>query len=140
MRVKLRGINRSKKRLADGTVRIYWYAWKGGPPLNGEPGSPEFIKSYWEAHEANKLERPDQLSSILDAYQDSEAFSGLAPRTAHDYRRYLMAINNEFGDFPLSGLVEREARTEFLRWRDSVAKRSKRAADYGWSSARPWPC
>jgi hypothetical protein len=33
-------------RLADGTRRTYWYAWKGGPPLRGEPGSPEFIASY----------------------------------------------------------------------------------------------
>jgi integrase len=45
----------------------------------------------------------------------------------------LTAIGKEFGDFPLSGLSEREARTEFLRWRDEVAKRSKRTADYGWS-------
>ena len=75
----------------------------------------------------------DQLSTILDAYQDSEAFRSLAPRTAEDYRRYLAAIGREFGDFPLSGLVEREARAEFMRWRDSVAKRSKRTADYGWS-------
>ena len=42
MRIRLRGINSISKKLADGTRRTYWYAWKGGPPLRGEPGTPEF--------------------------------------------------------------------------------------------------
>jgi hypothetical protein len=45
MRVRLRGINPVKAKLADGTVKTYWYAWKGGPPLRGEPGTPEFHAS-----------------------------------------------------------------------------------------------
>jgi integrase len=133
MRVKLKGINSRKKRLADGSIKTYYWAWKGGPPLAGEPGSPEFIKSYWEAHDARQREPKDHLSTVLDAYQDSAAFRSLAPRTATDYRKYLAVIGKEFGDFPISGITEREARNEFLRWRDDVAKRSKRAADYGWS-------
>src|SRR5262245_5516702 len=46
MRVRLKGINSVRKRLADGTLKTFWYAWKSGPPLRGEPGSPEFIASY----------------------------------------------------------------------------------------------
>ena len=46
MRVRLKGLNSIRKKLADGTRRTYWYAWKGGPPLRGEPGTPEFIHSY----------------------------------------------------------------------------------------------
>jgi hypothetical protein len=49
MRVKLKGVNSKTKRLADGRTVTYFYAWKGGPPLKGEPGSPEFIASYNEA-------------------------------------------------------------------------------------------
>jgi len=49
MRVRLRGINSYTARLADGTTRTYWYAWKGGPRLRGKPGTPEFIASYNEA-------------------------------------------------------------------------------------------
>ena len=37
MRVRLKGINRVKKRLASGEEVTYHYAWKGGPPLKGEP-------------------------------------------------------------------------------------------------------
>ena len=49
MRIRLKGINVVRKRLADGSVRAYYYAWKGGPPLRGEPGTPEFIHSYNQA-------------------------------------------------------------------------------------------
>ena len=49
VRMTLRGVNSTTKKLANGTRRTYWYAWKGGPPLCGEPGTPEFIASYNEA-------------------------------------------------------------------------------------------
>jgi len=57
MRVRLRGINSRRKKLADGSWRTYYWAWKGGPPLRGEPGTPEFIASYNEAV-AQKLIAP----------------------------------------------------------------------------------
>ena len=132
MRVPLKGVNSKTKRLADGTVKTYYWAWKGGPPLPGKPGDPEFIAAY---HEAHKRDAPDtgQLSSVISAYRDDEAFWGRAERTRTDYEKYLKVIAKEFGDFPLAGLAEREARAVFLRWRNEVAKRSRRAADYGWS-------
>jgi hypothetical protein len=45
MRIRLKGINSITKRLADGSWRTYYYAWKGGPALRGEPGTPEFVAS-----------------------------------------------------------------------------------------------
>jgi hypothetical protein len=49
MRIRLKGINSTRKKFADGSWRTYYYAWKGGPPLRGEPGTPEFVASYNEA-------------------------------------------------------------------------------------------
>ena len=49
MRVRLKGLNSKRKTLADGSVVTYWYAWKGGPRLKGEPGTPEFVASYNDA-------------------------------------------------------------------------------------------
>jgi hypothetical protein len=44
-------INAVPRRLADGTVKTYYYAWQGkdAPRLKGELGSPEFIASYKRA-------------------------------------------------------------------------------------------
>ena len=49
MHVRLKGVNSKRKRLADGSFKTYYWAWKGGPALRGEPGTPEFIASYNEA-------------------------------------------------------------------------------------------
>jgi hypothetical protein len=76
MRVRLKGINAITKTLADGTRRTYWYAWKGGPPLRGDPGSPEFIASYNEAAARKVIPPRGTLLSVLQAYQDSEDFTG----------------------------------------------------------------
>ena len=80
MRVRLKGINSITKQLADGTRRTYWYAWKGGPALRGEPGTPEFIASYNAATAAKVVPPRGTLLSVLQGYQASEDF--LAARTA----------------------------------------------------------
>jgi integrase len=132
MRVRLRGINSKRKRLADGRWRTYWYAWKGGPPLCGEPGTPEFIASY-NAAVATKITPPTgMLLSLLQGYQASSAFLNLEERTRNDYVGKIKIIETEFADFPLAGLSDRRARGVFMAWRDRLAVKSRRQADYAW--------
>src|SRR5262245_19227136 len=132
MRVRLKGINSRRKVLADGTVRTYYWAWKGGPALRGEPGTPEFIASYNEAV-ARKVTPPKGvLLSILQGYQASEEFRGCADRARADYVRQIKLIERKFGDFPLAALTDRRTRGEFKAWRDELALRSRRQADYAW--------
>ena len=38
--VALKGVFKVKAK-----GRVYYYAWRGGPRLTGEPGSPEFVSS-----------------------------------------------------------------------------------------------
>jgi len=132
MRVRLKGVNSVKKRLADGSVKVFYYAWKSGPPLRGEPGSPEFIASYNEAA-ARKIAPPQGvLLSLLQGYQASQDFLGRADRTREDYVRQIKIIEAEFGDFPLSALTDRRTRGLFMAWRDRLATKSRRQADYAW--------
>ena len=133
MRVRLRGINRVRKRLADGSEAVYYYAWKGGPALRGKPGTPEFIASYNEAV-ARKVTAPTGvLLTILQSYQSSENFRGLADRTRADYVAKIKIIESAFGDFPLSALTDRRTRGVFMAWRDKLALSSRRQADYAWT-------
>ena len=85
MRVQLKGINSRRKRLADGREVTYYYAWKGGPRLNGKPGSPEFVASYNEAAATRRRTAPGTLQSILNAFQESGEWDRLADRTRSDY-------------------------------------------------------
>jgi integrase len=132
MRVRLKGINSITKKLSDGTRRTYWYAWKGGPPLRGEPGTPEFIASYNEACARKVVPPRGTLLSVLEAYQGSEDFLGLAPRSRSDYVGKIKLIEKEFGDFPLSALTDNRARGIFKAWRERLALSSRRQADYAW--------
>ncbi|MEB3421771.1 tyrosine-type recombinase/integrase [Salipiger marinus] len=130
MRVTLKGINRTSAKLANGDRVTYYYAWKGGPRLPGKPGDPEFIAAYNEAV-AQKVTQPTgTVQAVLNAYQDSPRFTDLAPRTRKDYANHIRKIETEFGDFPLAALSDRRTRAEFLTWRDAMAIKSRRQADY----------
>lgn len=132
MRVRLKGINSKRKRLADGSYKTYWYAWKGGPPLRGDPGAPEFIASYNEAVATKIVPPTGVLLSLLQGYQASSDFIERAERTQADYIRQIKIIEADFADFPLSALSDRRTRGVFMAWRDRLAIKSRRQADYAW--------
>jgi integrase len=133
MRIRLKGINSITKRLADGSIKTYWYAWKGGPPLRGDPGTPEFIASYNEAVARKVVTPQGTLLSVLQAFQASEGFIGLAESTRRSYVSLIKRIEKDFSDFPLMALTDRRTRGIFMAWRDRVAAASgRRQADYAW--------
>lgn len=129
MRTDLKGVWTSHKRLASGEKRIYYYAWKGGPRLPGAPGDPEFHQAYAAALDEKRADA-STLKSVIVRYQDSPDYAGLALRTRRDYDKLIAAIERKFGTFPLAGFADRRCRAVFLQWRDGIAARSPRQADY----------
>jgi hypothetical protein len=133
MRVRLKGINSKRKTLANGRTETYWYAWKGGPRLKGEPGDPEFIASYNRAVATRIEPTPGLLLGVIVDYEATGEFRSLAARTRADYKSIIdNLILPEFGDLPLAALTDRRTRGEFKEWRDRIALRSRRRADYAW--------
>lgn len=134
MRVRLKGLNCVTKRLADGRTATYHYAWKGGPALRGEPGTPEFVASYNEAIARKVTPLRGTIFSLLQQYQCSEDFRGLADSTKRSYVALITQIEKRFGDFPLSALTDRRSRGVFMTWRDQLAASAGlRQADYAWA-------
>lgn len=132
-RIRLKGVNSVRKRLADGMEVTYWYAWKGGPRLPGPPGSPDFLASYQAAVSQRASPPAALLGSVVRRYEESSDFLGLAPRTQRDYAKLLQMIERKFGTFPLSALSDPRSRGVFLDWRDGLARSSRRQADYAFS-------
>ncbi len=132
MRVRLKGINSITKTLADGSKRTYYYAWKGGPSLRGEVGSAQFVASYNAAVAQKVAPLRGTLLSVLQGYQASEDFIGLAPRSRSDYVGKIKLIERDFGDFPLSAMTDVRTRGIFKAWRERLAASSRRQADYAW--------
>lgn len=136
MRVDLKGIHSSIKKLSDGTKRTYYYAWRGGPRLEGEPGSREFSASFQKAaadHREKGLADKANVSFLVDRYLDSQDYLKLAPRTRSDYRKIADVITTKFGDLAIAALAIKRVRVNFLDWRDELAKASPRQADYAWT-------
>src|SRR6516225_12040256 len=135
MRIRLKGLNSITKRLADGTLWTYWYAWKGGPPLRGKPGTPEFIASYNEAVATKVTPPTGVLLALLFRFQESAEFQfGISARTQRDYIKQIKRIEKAFGDFPIKALDDPRATSVFLEWRDKLAQTSLRQADYAYST------
>jgi hypothetical protein len=121
VRVRLKGVNHATKRLADGTTRTYWYAWRNGPLLKGEPGSPEFVASYNEAV-ARKVTPPrGTLLAVLQQYQASDDFLGLAPRIPAALSWQGQADREDVRRLPLVALTDNRTRGIFKAWRERLA-------------------
>lgn len=125
-----RGVHHTKVVRSDGTVRKYWYAFKGGPRIKAEPGTAEFITEYNAVKAALQPDqRRDTLAAVIDDYRASPAFRDLAPSTRRSYEAILLTIDREYGASPLHLLEARGARREFLDWRDRLSARGARTAD-----------
>ena len=84
---------------------------------------------------ATKTNAPEgSLQSVLDANQKSPKFTDLAVRTRKDYIKHIRLIETEFGDFPVEAIADRRARDTFLSWHDGMAIKSRRQADYAFST------
>jgi integrase len=130
VRLDVKGVHRVTKRLASGEIAVYHYAWRGGPRIPGEPGSPEFLSALAAATAETPHHHKGTLQEIINAYQASPAFLDKAEATREGYKRRLPAIEAEFGDMPIKALADPRVRGEFLDWRDQLAKKSAREADY----------
>jgi hypothetical protein len=118
MRINTKGPHWSVAKLANGTTKTYFYAWRGGPRIKGEPGSPEFIAAY-NAAVATKTPVPDgQLIALLQAYQRSTDFLKLRERTRADYVTQIARIEQRLGDCPIRALADPRTRGVFLEWRE----------------------
>lgn len=134
VRIRLRGINRVRKRLANGDVVEYHMLrgvkgstfWKS----NGDVriGSPEYLDAYRNA--ARPKADGKTFGSILDAYLASGAFRDLAPRTQADYRRWSDEIRKKWAKAPVAAFEDPRIRQQALKWRDQWSGRN---ADYAWT-------
>lgn len=127
--VRLKGVHWTTKRLADGSVRRYFYAWPGGPRLAGEPGSPEFMASYNAAHAARRRPPAGTLHRVIADFKVSDEIGNLADRTRKDYLRCIATIEKEFASLPIEALDDPRVNRMLLSWRNSLAC-GDRWADY----------
>jgi integrase len=133
VRVLLKGLHRVRYRLASGVYAVYYYAWRGGPRLRGQPGTLEFMQSYNDAIASRGRSASGKLFTLIAEFRASSEYLSLSDSTKRSYSAYLRMIEMEFGDMPLGALSDPEVRGEFKRWRDGMSE-TPRKADYAWTT------
>lgn len=136
VKTELRRINHPKKRLADGTVKIYYYHRDTGTPLPlpGTPSDADFLAAYAEAEKS--LPKPaENLAGLICDYLLSVRFERTkkgrprAESTKKEARRMLSTMEEEFGSLPLRALASSKVRALFLDYHERIGRDRPREAD-----------
>lgn len=132
MRVNLVGVHSVKKRLADGSVKTYHYAWRGGPAIKADPETEhrKFTEEYLRLTR-DREDAPYQgcMAEIIRGYLKSPHYKDLKPSTREGYDLAIRAIEGEFYDMTAERISAAGSRTLFLEWRDEMAETHPRKAD-----------
>jgi integrase len=127
-KVRLRGINTVRKKLADGTVRVYRYHRSTGALLPGQPGSPEFLTAYAEA-ERSQPKSSANVSELIRDFLLSVRFERKAPSTQREYKRMLSKLEAKFGTLPIRALASPKVRGVFNAYQEEIGRETPREAD-----------
>ncbi len=126
------------KRLADGSVSYYAYAYKGGPLIAKGAGAskdaaridleralalPETMAKFAAAKEVQVI-RPAPsvayIEGLVTAFLKSPEFGKLKPVTQKDYRRLLEQFRAEFGDWRTALFEDPRIAQDMADWRDGA--------------------
>jgi integrase len=125
VKVELKGIAKVKAK-----GHTYWYAWRGGPRLCGEPGSPEFIASFNEAIEQRRTPDKSRFRFVVADYKGSGDYKKLAASTRDQWGKWLDRIVDHFGELRIAQFDRPEKIRPVIRhWRNRWAD-TPRTADY----------
>jgi integrase len=118
------------RRLADGTKRWHFYAWRGGPRFWVDdvqyPTSPDFFVAY-----AETVERPQAATLKIPKLVDDFLSSAAMPkgqRSKVDLRKWALRFAAHFHDAPSVIFEERGSRSEVNKWR-AIWKHSPKQHD-----------
>jgi len=138
VRVKVTGLRTATKRLADGKMAYYAYAYQGGPLIaKGIGHDKESARADLEAALARtdilgRLSAARDVQDIRPApsiayieglvrgFLKSPEFEKLKARTQSDYRHYLEDFRTEFGDWRTALFEDPRTAQDLADWRDSA--------------------
>lgn len=124
--IELKGLHTVKAK-----GKIYHYAWRGGPRVYGEPGTPEFQACYNEVIAAHRIPDKKRFRSVVVRYKASPAFQNLAASTKKNWHPWLDRIAEHFGELQTRQFDRPDKIRPIIRkWRGKYAE-TPRTADYG---------
>jgi hypothetical protein len=111
--------------------RTYHYAWRGGPRIVAEPGSPEFAVEYAEHHKQRQMGDADRMAALCAQYRASYDWTVRASdKTRSNWSPWLDKIQKEFGQLPVAAFGQPLIKEAIRNWHHGFAAHP-RSADVG---------
>jgi len=132
--IVIKGIHKVKRKLADGSKRTHYYAWRGGPRMKSRPEDKNdaFAIEYAE-HKRHAEGKTDLLlSDLIDRFTGSTSkpnpdFIALADSTQVDHRYAFGLIKTQWTKLPVRITQMRGFKEQVRRWHRSYAANPRKA-------------
>jgi hypothetical protein len=127
--LKLKGINRVPMRLADGSIKFYFYHRATGIKLDPD----NLAESYAAAEKKQRTRNDDTLTSLIRHFDTSAYYDGLSEEHRKQYVWKFKRIEVKWGWVPVATFNDADDALEFRRdalaWHNELGKKSARSAD-----------
>lgn len=132
MLVKLRGVHTVKRRLADGTIRTHYYAWRGGPAMKSAPGTEAFAAEIADHKRISSLKSVETLETLIDRFTGPEDarnpdFLALAETTRTDHLYAFGIIKKKWPRLPAKLTQRKGMKADIRKWHRSYAANPRKA-------------
>lgn len=136
MNVEIKGLNQVTETLADGTRKTYIYLGKGGPRIEGDPNSPEFLDNLRALQRLRGLKPVKTLADILDQFERSKYFRDKIKLATQVQRsRSIRFIKRDaIAELTVAALSDPRTREILEDWRDEKAKKTPGQARTDWQT------
>lgn len=130
--MKIKGIHKVKRKLADGTTGVYYYAWRGGPRMMSAPRTEAFALEYAKHKAAATPQIVETLSSLIDRFTGSDSepnpdFMALAETTRADHKYAFRLIRDKWPNLPAKLTQQKGMKADIRKWHRSFAANPRKA-------------
>lgn len=130
MLVKIKGIHKVKRKLADGSTRVHYYAWRGGPKMASKPHTEAFAREYARLKET--AAPAVTLETVIDRFKGPDAkpspdWLALAETTRRDHDYAFRLIKQEWPSFSLALTQQPGMKRDIRKWHRSFAANPRKA-------------
>lgn len=128
----LKGLHHVKRKLADGTTRHHYYAWRGGPKIEAAPGSDAFNLEFFRLCAERDKAAPATLETLIEHFTGPEDernpdFLALAETTQADHLYAFKLIKAEWPRLPVRLTQQKGMKAEIRKWHRSFAANPRKA-------------
>lgn len=133
MLVVIKGIHKVRMRLADGSMKTYYYAWRGGPLMKSSPHTEAFAIEHARLKEKTKPEEDvSTLETLMLHFTGPESkrnpdFLALAETTQKEHLYAFEIIKKEWPLLPVKLTQQKGMKADIKKWHRSFSKNPRKA-------------